>query len=38
MYFPAGIPLVALLALIAWNMRQEAERQRAAGEPSRKAR
>jgi hypothetical protein len=34
MYFPAGIPLVALLALIAWNIRQEAERQRSAGAPS----
>jgi hypothetical protein len=38
MYFPAGIPLVALLALIAWNIKQEADRQRAAGQPSRKPR
>jgi hypothetical protein len=38
MYFPAGIPFVALLALIAWNIRQEAERQRAAGAPSSKSR
>jgi hypothetical protein len=26
MFFPAGIPLVAVVALIIWNARQEAER------------
>jgi hypothetical protein len=29
MFFPAGIPLVAVVALIVWNTRQEAERERA---------
>ena len=33
MYFPAGIPLVALIALIVWNAWQEAERQRASNSP-----
>jgi|GEM_PF-3960168 len=31
MFFPAGIPLVAVVALIVWNARQEAERQRTRG-------
>jgi hypothetical protein len=38
MYFPAGIPLVALIALIVWNSHQEAERQRASGNGRSKAR
>jgi hypothetical protein len=33
MYFPAGIPIVALIALVIWNARQEAERARAASGP-----
>jgi hypothetical protein len=28
MFFPAGIPLTAVVALIIWNARQEAERER----------
>lgn len=28
MYFPAGIPLLAVVALIVWNAMQEAERAR----------
>jgi hypothetical protein len=31
MYFPAGIPLIALVALVIWNARQEAERARGGG-------
>jgi hypothetical protein len=38
MYFPAGIPLLALLALIAWNIRQDAERLKAAGQTGGKPR
>jgi hypothetical protein len=38
MYFPAGIPFVALLALIAWNTWQEAERSRKSSEPRAKSR
>jgi len=30
MYFPAGIPLIALVALVIWNARQETERARTA--------
>jgi len=26
MYFPAGIPLALLIALIAWNIREEVRR------------
>jgi hypothetical protein len=37
MYFPAGIPLVALIALIAWNTWQEHERTRGGGGTSKKA-
>jgi hypothetical protein len=33
MYFPAGIPLVALVALVIWNARQEAQRAQSAGKP-----
>jgi hypothetical protein len=29
MYFPAGIPLVALVAFIAWQIKQEADRSRS---------
>jgi hypothetical protein len=28
MFFPAGIPILAVVALIVWNSRHEAERQR----------
>jgi hypothetical protein len=28
MFFPAGIPFAALIALIAWSIREEAKRQR----------
>jgi hypothetical protein len=35
MYFPAGIPLIALVALVIWNARQETERAQAGrGQPS----
>jgi hypothetical protein len=33
MYFPAGIPLVALVALVIWNARQEAQRAQSASKP-----
>jgi hypothetical protein len=29
MFFPAGIPFIALVALVIWNARQEAERAQA---------
>jgi hypothetical protein len=31
MYFPAGIPLIAVVALIVWNTRLEMQRTRASG-------
>jgi hypothetical protein len=31
MYFPAGIPLVALVAFIAWSIKQETDRSRNGG-------
>lgn len=36
MYFPAGIPLIALIALIAWNIKQESEWQRSAAAQTKK--
>jgi hypothetical protein len=31
MFFPAGIPILAVVALIVWSSRQEAQRQRGGG-------
>jgi hypothetical protein len=32
MYFPAGIPMLALVALVVWNTRLEMQRARANGQ------
>jgi hypothetical protein len=33
MFFPAGIPLAAVVALIIWNTRQEAKRSASSDRP-----
>ena len=34
MYFPAGIPLIALVALVIYNAQQEKKRMQAPAKPS----
>ncbi len=31
MYFPAGLPLIAVIALVIWNARQEAAQRAQSG-------